>query len=140
MIRQLEKEDLDEVMKIWLEANVEAHHFIEQSYWEDQFDMVKKLLPLATVYVYEKDETVQGFIGLNGPFVEGVFVDHEAQSKGIGKQLMDTAKSVQQRLTLQVYRQNQRAVDFYLREGFLIQSEQTDEATGETEYQMVWSV
>lgn len=41
-------------------------------------------------------------------------------------------------LSLGVYQKNKRAVSFYLREGFSILSEELDEATGETEYTMIW--
>ncbi len=54
------------------------------------------------------------------------------------KQLLDHAKSFRQRLTLHVYQKNEGAVHFYLREGFLIQSQAREDSTGETEYMMSW--
>ena len=35
-------------------------------------------------------------------------------------------------------RKNARAISFYQREGFIIQCEDLDEATGEKEYTMLW--
>ena len=42
------------------------------------------------------------------------------------------------RLQLNVYQKNARAISFYQREGFIIQCEDLDEATGEKEYTMLW--
>lgn len=48
--------------------------------------MVREMLPLAEIYVYEDDYTKQidGFIGLNNDYIEGLFVKETMQSKGIG--------------------------------------------------------
>ncbi|MBD8944756.1 MAG: GNAT family N-acetyltransferase, partial [Ruminococcaceae bacterium] len=42
------------------------------------------------------------------------------------------------KLHLNVYQKNARAISFYQREGFEIQCEALDEATGEKEYVMIW--
>lgn len=51
-----------------------------------------------------------------------------------------SCKADKKRLTLHVYQKNERALHFYLREGFQIEHEQTDENTGETELLMIWEV
>ena len=51
---------------------------------------------------------------------------------------MDFVKSLKGQLKLNVYQKNERAIKFYTREQFEIQDEQTDEATGEAEYLMLW--
>ena len=55
------------------------------------------------------------------------------QSCGIGKLLLDYIKDKKVRLQLNVYQKNDRAISFYQREGFIIQCEGLDEATGEKE-------
>ena len=60
------------------------------------------------------------------------------QSCGIGKLLLDYIKNKKLRLRLNVYQKNTRALSFYQREGFDIQCEGSDDATGETEYTMLW--
>ena len=104
------------------------------------FESVKGMLPEAEVYVFEGEEKngIQGFIGLNDRYVEGIFVRKDAQSRGIGKALLDFAKKKKGELTLNVYQKNRGAVKFYLREGFQIREESTDEMTGEAEYLMIW--
>lgn len=102
--------------------------------------MVKEMLPLAEIYVHEVDNAnqIDGFIGLNNDYIEGIFIKDVAQSKGIGKQLLDQVKKIRATLKLNVYQKNERAIQFYLREEFSILSECVDDNTGEKEFTMVW--
>ena len=138
MIRELRKADINKVADIWLDTNIKAHPFIPAQYWKNNFEFVKEALLQAEVYVYEHDKEIQGFIGLNNEYIEGIFVSDEAQSQGIGKMLLNSAKNKRSELRLNVYQQNTRAISFYQREGFEIQCSGLDDATGEKEYTMVW--
>ena len=138
MIRRMEPADTERVSEIWLEANREAHGFIPASYWEENFQMVKEMLPLAEVYVWEDTGGIQGFVGLNGDYIEGIFVKGSCRSAGVGRKLMDHCKETRSSLRLNVYEKNRRALAFYLREGFQITAEGVDEATEEREYGMEW--
>ena len=139
MIRKFESRDLDAVMQIWLHGNLNAHAFIAASFWTEHFEMVRDLLPQAELYVHEDAGTrqIDGFIGLTENHIEGIFVAKAARSKGIGKALLDYAKSRKPRLTLSVYQKNQRALAFYRREQFIVQSEGIDEGTNEADIQML---
>ena len=138
MIRKLQKADINRVANIWLNTNLKAHYFISAQYWKDNFESVKEMLLQAEVYVYEDYRKIQGFIGLNGGYIEGIFVCDGVQSQGIGKLLLNYIKNREPELLLNVYQKNIRAICFYQREGFEIQCEGTDEATGEKEYVMIW--
>ena len=140
MIRKYIDSDIDAVMQIWLNTNIHAHSFISQDYWKNNYDIVKEMMPLAEIYVYEDDcaKQIDGFIGLNNDYIEGIFIKDISQSKGIGKQLLDQVKKIKFTLELNVYQKNDRAIQFYLREEFIIQSECVDDNTGEKEFTMVW--
>lgn len=138
MIRELQKADINKVADIWLDANIKAHYFIPAQYWKSNYELVKEVLPQAEVYVYENDKEIQGFIGLNNESVEGIFVSDEMQSQGIGKILLNYAKDKRNKLLLNVYQKNTRAISFYQREGFELQYSGLDEATGEKDYVMAW--
>ena len=138
MIRELQKADINQVADIWLDTNIKAHSFIPAQYWKSNFELVKELLLQATVYVYEDNQEIQGFIGLSDEYVEGLFVSDEVQSRGIGKILLNYAKDKRNRLRLNVYQKNARAISFYQREGFEVQYSGLDEATGERDYVMAW--
>ena len=140
MIRKYVDGDIDAIMQIWLNTNIQAHSFISQDYWKSNFDMVKEMMPLAEIYVHEVDNAnqIDGFIGLNNDYIEGIFIKDVVQSKGTGKQLLDQVKKIKSTLKLNVYQKNERAIQFYLREEFSIQSECVDDNTGEKEFTMVW--
>ena len=138
MIRKLQKVDINRVADIWLKTNLKAHFFIPEQYWISNYEFVKEMLPQAEVYVYEDDKMIQGFIGVSDEYIEGIFVSDEMQSCGIGKLLLDYIKDKKVRLQLNVYQKNVRAMSFYQREGFTIQSEEMDEFTREKEYVMNW--
>lgn len=138
MIRELQKADIEKVAAIWLDTNRKAHDFILASYWERNFKFVKEALPQAEVYVYEHDKEIQGFIGLNGEYIEGIFVSDAVQSQGIGKMLLNYTKGKRNKLRLKVYQKNTRAISFYQREGFELQHSGLDEAAGEKDYEMAW--
>lgn len=141
MIRKFETQDLDTVMQIWLHGNLDAHPFIPASFWTDHFETVRDLLPQAELYVHEDAGTrqIDGFIGLTENHIEGIFVAESARSKGVGKSLLDYAKSRKPCLTLSVYQKNERALAFYRREQFVVQSEGIDGDTNEAEIQMLWT-
>lgn len=138
MIRELRKVDINKVAEIWLDTNIKTHYFISAQYWKSNFELVKELLLQATVYVYEDKQEIQGFIGLSNEYIEGIFVSAEMQSQGIGKILLNYVKGKRNKLLLNVYQKNTRAISFYQREGFEIQYSGLDEATGEKDYVMAW--
>lgn len=137
MVRLMKNGDIDAVLNIWKAENIRAHSFIPKEYWERSFDFVKGALPKAEVYVYEENGRISGFIGLDGSYIEGIFVDSEYHGKGIGTALLNKAKEIKGALILSVYRKNANAVRFYENRGFVIANEGIDEVTGETEFEMV---
>ena len=110
MIRELQKADINKVADIWLDTNVTAHSFISSQYWQNNFELVKELLLQATVY--EQNQEIQGFIGLNDEYIEGIFVSNEMRSYGIGKALLNYVKNKRSKLFLNVYQKNIRAIAF----------------------------
>ena len=138
MIRKMQNPDINRVADIWLKTNLKAHYFIPKQYWTSNYELVKEMMSQSEVYVFEEDEMIQGFVGLNNEYIEGIFVSDEMQSCGIGKLLLNYIMDKKVRLQLNVYQKNTRAISFYQREGFIIQCEGLDEATGEKEYTMLW--
>ena len=50
MIRKFEDNDIDDIMQIWKSANMKAHNFISNEYWENNYKYVKSILPNAELY------------------------------------------------------------------------------------------
>ena len=126
--------DTDRIMDIWLNGNKQAHCFIPGSYWESCAQEVQSLLSQADVFVWEEEGLIKGFAGMQGNYLAGIFVD-----TGIGKKLLDFIKKRYPSFSLSVYKENRRALEFYLREGLTITAEGMDEATGHAEYTLTWN-
>ncbi len=138
MIKKFKNDEIDQIANLWLETNISTHNFINENYWRAQFDNVKEMLPQTELFIYEEDEELQGFVGVIDNYIAGIFVSKNIQSKGIGKSLLDHIKTLRNELSLSVYKKNERAVKFYIREGFEIKEQKVDENTSEIEYLMLW--
>ena len=108
---------------------------MEKYFW---FSKRTATLLQATVYVYEDKQEIQRFVGLSDEYIEGIFVYAEMQSQGIVKILLNYVKGKRNNLFLNAYQKNTWAISFYQREGFEIQCNGIDEATGERDYAMAW--
>ena len=115
-------EHLEELVKIWLETNIQAHHFIAEQYWKSHIEFVKQALPDAMIFCYG-EQNIKGFLGVYDGFIQGLFVKKEFQR--------DT-------LSLCVYAKNSNAVAFYQNIGFVIQEQSIQKETGEQEYSMIY--
>ena len=138
MIRNFKASDLDQIMSLWLETNLHAHDFIEPSYWMDNEEKVRTMLPTAELYVWEEDGMIYGFIGIIEGFVGGLFVQKDQHRKGIGTQLMAYVKNIYPTLTLCVYEKNGQATSFYKKEGFVLAERKKGTPKDEIELVMVW--
>ncbi len=142
MIRTLNMnlEELESIMQIWLRATIKAHPFISEKYWNDNYALVKEVyIPNSKTYVYVENETVKGFISiLNDAYIGAVFVDTKFQGQGIGKKLIDHVKSTYRYLELAVYKENIKSVAFYKKSGFSILEERPNEETKQNEYLMAY--
>lgn len=135
MIRELEANDINKVMEIWKHATIEAHSFINKEYWLDKYNEVKDVyIPMSKTFVYEESNDIKGFISiLNDDFIGALFVDIFSQGKGIGSQLVRFAKERYHTLSLAVYKNNKKAIEFYKGTGFVLDEEKIDEGTNEKE-------
>lgn len=137
-IRPLQQGDLDAVMCLWLTANTQAHAFIPSGYWHSCMEQVHSALLRAQVLVYERAGEIYGFIGMQKDYIAGLFVERNWRSHGIGHELLRAVKAQHKTLTLSVYEQNEGAMRFYKREGFVVVRTQPDMDTGAIEAVMVW--
>lgn len=138
MIRKFKESDMNIVLDIWLSASINAHNFVEQSFWKSQVDNMRNIyIPASETYIFEEDTKVLGFYSLNKNILAAIFVSPEHQGNGIGKKLITHAKGQRDGLTLNVYKENVPTYKFYLSQGFIVLSEQADKHTGHQEYTMV---
>lgn len=138
IIRPMEPTDLQEIMKIWLQANIDSHPFISPEFWRRHICEVKKDIASAEVFVYSINNAICGFIGMQDDYIAGLFVKTHSQGCGTGTALLEKAKTVKNKLRLSVYEKNHSAVNFYRNNGFSVYSDNVETETGECELSMHW--
>lgn len=112
--------DRDRLTEIWLAASRVGHPFLTEAALAVQMVKVRDIyLPQAENWVAEADGTAVGFIGLIDDFIGGLFVGPKAHGRGIGKALVEHAARLKGALDVEVYAENQAAVEFYRRTGFV---------------------
>lgn len=138
MIKKFNIVEIDFIMKIWLDTNIEAHDFIAEDYWINNYDNVKEMIPNADIYVFNEDGIIKGFIGIvEERYIAGLFVIKDYQGEGIGKQLINYCSSKYKNLQLDVYVKNEQAINFYNKNNFKIINKKVNEETKEFEYTMM---
>ena len=80
MIREFQTSDTEQVMKIWLSGNEDAHPFVPDGYWRSHFHEVQKALLQSKVFVYVTDEKILGFLGMIDNYIAGIFVAKNCRS------------------------------------------------------------
>lgn len=142
MIRKLRKEDINDIMEIWEKSTIKAHKFIPEDYWLKNYFVVKETyIPLSKTFIYEENGNNKGFISIiDDKFIGALFVDVNYQGQGIGTKLIEFAKQNYKELSLAVYKNNEKSVDFYKKVGFIIEKEQINEDSKEKEFIMSWSI
>ena len=140
MIRAYKSSDITKILEIWLEASIEAHDFIDSKFWKSKVDEMRDVyIPSAETYVYEEKGIVKGFVSLSNNILAAIFVSPKDQGKGIGMQLMQKVKDIRNNLSLTVYKENKRSINFYIKCGFSVVQEQTDSNTGHQEFVMTFN-
>ncbi|MBM7632299.1 N-acetyltransferase [Geomicrobium sediminis] len=138
-INVAKQEELDTLIDIWYEGSVQAHDFIDESYWKSQKQAMKETyLPQSKTYVIRDQSHIVGFLSMVDHVIAALFVDVTKQKKGYGKELLNFAKQQNDVVTLNVYKKNKSAIRFYEKNGFLVKKEAIDEPTNEGEYVLEW--
>ncbi len=131
MIRKYEEKDLSQLIDAWYSASQVAHPFLDEDFFEQERKNIADIyLPMAETWVYELDGVVAGFIALIENEVGGIFVDANHHGQGIGRALMDKARSIREILELYVFKDNLVGRRFYEKYGFKMVGEVLHEATG----------
>jgi len=119
------------VLAAWYESARVAHPFWPaERFGVERKSIAERFLPLAETHVFERAGTVVGFISLLDNEVGGLFVDPRYHGQGIGRALMDLARTTRTPLELDVYADNAIGRAFYDAYGFGVVGQRLEESTG----------
>jgi len=138
-IRLNTENDIDKIVEIWFEGFKLAHNFIQEDYWKLNMAAMKETyLPMSQSYILEVNDIAVGFISMIEDYLAALFISPQEQGKGYGKILLNHVKDLKKSMNLKVYQENESAIRFYQKNGFVITSESIDENTSFKEYVMTW--
>ncbi len=133
MIRSYADDDLDSVLDVWYRASRLAHRFMtDEQLAQERTQIAEQWLPMADTSVAEVDGSVVGFLALIGNEVGAIFVDPERHREGIGRALMDHARTLHPILELEVFEGNELGRAFYAAYGFEQVGSSVHPITGQT--------
>ncbi|GAA5009939.1 acetyltransferase [Acinetobacter puyangensis] len=142
IIREALSQDMQDILNIWLNASIQAHNFIPDSFWHEKIvDMKHVYLPVAKNYVIEDTHRIKGFASLleDQDMLAALFIDPEFQGVGYGSALLNFLKTQYRQLNLNVYAENTAAVEFYQKHYFSILTQNIDAHTQHAEFAMCWN-
>ena len=125
-------EDYPRVVDVW-EASVRAtHHFVKEEDIQIFRPMVRDGLPHVQrlACIRDAEGQVAGFVGVVDGKVEMLFLHPEARGLGGGRRLLEYAVDTLGATELDVNEQNEQAVGFYLRMGFMVTGRSELDGTG----------
>ncbi|MGQ0553231.1 MAG: GNAT family N-acetyltransferase [Planctomycetota bacterium] len=108
-----------------------AHPFLSEEFLAiERHHIPNVYLPNAETWVWVANEQVVGFISLLGNEVGAIFVDPEFHRSGIGRALMDRARTARGELEVEVFERNRLGRAFYAKLGFEFLHQKVHEQTG----------
>lgn len=124
VIRPYRAEDARAVADLWHRAGRAAYDFIPtwQAFTRERAHEVfpKAVVEGKDLWVAVEDERPVGYLALDGPTLDRLYVDPPAQGRGVGTALLEHAKALHPGgLELVTHRANRRARRFYDRHGFV---------------------
>ena len=142
MIRKIKKEDLTNVMTIWVKGNFKANSFIEKDYWLEIYNNMKdKFLNFFETYVYIEDNVLLGFISINNNEIKAIYVKENNRRNGIGRKLINYCKEnldESNELFAKVFEKNMNGIIFFSKLQFKNTKIQLNPKFNEIEYIMTW--
>jgi len=119
MIRKHEVKDLEDIISIWHKASTMAHPFLDLAFVKKvEMDMKNIYIPNSETWVYEKNNSLVGFISMIENEIGGLFVLPNNHAKGIGTELVNFISKFHNNLEVEVFEKNIIGKSFYDKYGF----------------------
>ena len=121
-IRRGTPHDVPRALEIWRSAVDATHGFLTAQDRAEIDEMVaNEFLPNAELWLaVDEQQTVVGFLVMDGKTIDALFVDPAVHGRGIGTVLLDQALRLSPDATVDASEQATNALPFYLSRGFRV--------------------
>lgn len=125
------RKDYEKLIAVW-ESSVRAtHHFLsEKDIITYRWLILNEYFDQVRLYTVNVEEEVMGFIGINKKSIQMLFIHPDVRGKGLGQRLVDFAKQEHHVYMVDVNEQNEQAVGFYQKLGFVTVERSEVDAAG----------
>lgn len=127
---ELQEKDYPLALKIWERSVLATHHFLKE---EDRIAL-RKEIPTYFKYVdanlWLYDGEAVGFSGINEENLEMLFIDPEHFRKGFGTEILQHLLKEDHIQKVDVNKDNEQALNFYLKNGFKPYKESSHDGQG----------
>jgi putative acetyltransferase len=126
MISKATEKDYPAIIEVWEQSVRATHHFLPEDYLQEIKTLLPSILPAVPVYVFKTEKgTIKGILGVAEQKIEMLFIHPGSRGQGIGKLLTRFAVDELKADKVDVNEQNEQAVGFYMKMGF-VQKGRTD--------------
>ena len=124
LIRPYKSDDFEAVTTLWRRAREQAFPDFQRrkghTFTEDQAYFRDVILVNNDVWVVSMNETPAAFMAIAGDFIDQLYVDPECQRSGLGRALLEHARSLSpEHLWLYTLQINTNGRAFYEKNGFV---------------------
>ena len=121
MIKKAMENDYPEIIQVWEQSVRATHHFLPEDYLQEVKALLPDIFPAVSIYIFENDQYgIEGFLGVANDKIEMLFIHPGRRGQGIGGLLTQFAIEELKTDKVDVNEQNEQAVGFYQRMGFVI--------------------
>ncbi len=115
--------DYARLVEIWRSAVDATHGFLAEVHRDAiESQLASDYFPAVDLYIAEREGTPVGFAGVAGEKLEMLFVDDDQRGTGVGSALLSYVIANDNVTAVDVNEQNDPAVEFYRRHGFVVVS------------------
>lgn len=116
------RQDADnaDIHRVWYRSVSATHRFLTPEDFQSISELVRdQYIPNTPLTVALINEKIVGFMGMSERHIDSLFIDPDFIGCGLGNQFIALAEQAGSPLTVDVNAQNEPAVAFYLRQGFV---------------------
>lgn len=131
MILMATEQDYPAIIRVW-EASVRAtHHFLPEDYLQEIKALLPAIFPAVPIHIFRSNsDGIAGFLGVADHKIEMLFIHPGKRGQGIGRSLTEFAIVELKAEKVDVNEQNEQAVGFYRRMGFIVEGRTDTDGMG----------
>lgn len=130
MITAAKEKDFPAIIELWERSVRATHHFLPEEYLQQIKDLLPSILPAVKLFILHDRNQIAGFLGVAENKIEMLFIHPDRRGKGIGRQLTEFAIRELQANKVDVNEQNEQALGFYQRMGFVVSGRDETDGLG----------